>query len=524
MPKVLVAAGAAVMALTLACVGTLALLVMMVSAAPDASACSGPPPATSPVSIPDAEHPAASGSPVPSSVDIDSAVLAAINGMDTDANGENDYRQVANERAADGQLRYDIGWTLLAGIDHRENGNDPTRSALSGEDIGEPNDDNPSVVTTSKIDSIQRSALHLKDMARGVYGLDITAASTGEDIKLALLAYNRGNAYKVAGRGPDESPYVMNRFDVAHESMMFPTDIPGETAGGIVDANYGGYTLFVRLGGATGFPCRAGLSGDARELLDNPNVILTRDSQRADLEEGLIDPRIIGVLAWMARDHVITITSLRTDHSPCAGGASNERSDGSCVAGLSNHGFGRAADVSVLDGEHVSPSSGIARGVVDAILAADGQLGLTELGQPFYDRSVGQVYVFTAAHSDHIHVGIDADAAIVSGAPGTGGPSDRGSGVPAVVDGMPEGWTEVDDCNGTDGHWGTTNAINRTIYYCSTVINASGGEASKWNYVRQHERCHARAFEGIETFTWTDERATDRCAAANGADTSWSPY
>ena len=203
MPKVLVAAGAAVMALTLAFVGTLALLVMMVSAAPEASACSGPPPpAATSASIPDAELPAAAGSPVPSSVDIDSAVLAAINGMDTDANGENDYRQVANERAADGQLRYDIGWTLLAGIDHRENGNDPTRSALSGEDVGTRNPDNTGVVTTSKIDSIRRSALHLKGMARGVYGLDITAASAGEDIKLALLAYNRGNAYKVAGRGP----------------------------------------------------------------------------------------------------------------------------------------------------------------------------------------------------------------------------------------------------------------------------------------------------------------------------------
>ena len=233
--------------------------------------------------------------------------------MDTDADGVNDYRQVAVDPA------YDIGWTLLAGIDHRENGNDPAKSALSGEHVGTPNPEPGSnVTTTSKIDSIQRAALHLKNMGRWVYDLDITAASAGEDIKLALLAYNRGQSYKVAGRGPDESPYVMNRFDAAHESMMFPTDIPGETAAGIVDSNYGGYTLFVRLGGATGSPCRAGLTGDARQLLANPNVIFTRESQRADLEQGLIDPRIVGVLAWMARDHVITITSLRTDHSPCA--------------------------------------------------------------------------------------------------------------------------------------------------------------------------------------------------------------
>ncbi|MDQ1538226.1 MAG: hypothetical protein QOE58_2619, partial [Actinomycetota bacterium] len=509
---VLVLVPALVVLMILGLVGVM-FIAAVLSRASAADACVSSPPISavaSPASSTSEPLPA----PVASAVDIDSPTLERINAL----------RPLYEQAAAD----TDVAWPVLAAIDYRENTNDPNKSALSGEDIGTANYDDKSVVTSSKLDSLQRASEHLRSMASSVYGVTVTSATTDEDLRLALLAYNRGSRYKWAGVGADQSVYVMNQFDEAHRDMVWADIQPGagnpanegEPLRGRQEVGrYGAFTLFVRLGGASGTPCRPGLSGDASQLLTNPNVIFSRDSQQADLEAGRIDPRIIGVLAWMARDHVITITSLRADHSPCAGGSSNERADGSCVAGLSNHGFGRAADVSVLDGEHVSASSGIARTVVDAILASDGQLGLTELGQPFYARSIGQVYVFTEGHGDHIHVGIDADAAIVPGAPGT-----TASGAGQATDGVPAGWSEVDDCNGTDSHWGTTNPNNRTIYYCSASINGSGGEVSKWVYVRAHERCHARAFEGLEAFTYTDEQAADRCAAAHGADTSWSPY
>lgn len=147
--------------------------------------------------------------------------------------------------------------------------------------------------------------------------------------------------------------------------------------------------------------------GDGSALLANPRVQFTRDSQKEDLAQGRIDARIIAALDAIAKQHTIVITSLRSDHSPCAGGSSAGTANG-CANGLSNHGYGRAADIGVVDGESVRASSSAARTVVDEIVASNAQLGLTELGQPFYDRSDGGLYMFTADHGDHIHIGIDA--------------------------------------------------------------------------------------------------------------------
>lgn len=333
------------------------------------------------------------GAPVPSSADVAPSAIEAINAL----------KPMYEQAGAGG----DVAWSVLAAIDYRENNNDPNRSALSGELIGATNPDS-GAVTSSKLDSLQRAAEHVKAMASSVYGVTLTAASGGEDVKKAFLAYNRGYIYQRVDASPDLSPYVLNQYDAAHVDMRWP-DIAGEPLAGQVEyGRYGAYTLFTRLGGATGSSCSAGISGDAGDLLANPKVTLSA-SQRADLEADLIDPRIIGALSWIARDHTIVVSSLRSDHSVCAGGTSAETAGGGCSAGRSNHADGRAADIAVVDGEAVTPGSSATRIVVDAILAADGQLGLTELGQPFHDRSVGRVYVFTAGHSDHVHVAIDAE-------------------------------------------------------------------------------------------------------------------
>ena len=119
--------------------------------------------------------------------------------------------------------------------------------------------------------------------------------------------------------------------------------------------------------------------------------------------------------------------------------------------------------------------------------------------------------------------GADPDVVPVS----AGGEPVPGGERPTVnADGLPAGWTEIDDCGpgGTDGHWGTTNPNTRTISYCGSAIDGDGGGEARWNYVHEHERCHARAYEGLEAYHYTDERATEDCAAAHGADLSFSPY
>jgi len=194
------------------------------------------------------------GTAVPSSADLDPAILARINTL------KPDYEQAA---ASTG-----VSWALLAGVDFREDGNhgpgqdgpdDPGASALSGEPIGTANPDGGGTMH-SKAESLVAAGNHLKEMASGVYGVTLTAASAGDDIKAALVAYNRGYSYKQDGAAPDSSPYVMNQYDDAHRNMVFPS-IAGETLAGMTDTRPGGFTVFSRLGGASTSPTGcAGLS------------------------------------------------------------------------------------------------------------------------------------------------------------------------------------------------------------------------------------------------------------------------
>jgi hypothetical protein len=185
----------------------------------------------------------AAGEAVPTSAEIPPSMMNAINTLKADYEAAGTATNVA--------------WSTLAAIDFRENNNDPNRSALSGEIIGTTNPDS-GAVTSSKADSLRRAGEHLRAMASSVYGVELTTATGGEDIQKALIAYNRGQSYKVAGRPPSDSPYVMNGYDAAHTDMVFPS-IPGETLAGMTDYRMGAFTLFTRLGGAAG---NCGLSDD----------------------------------------------------------------------------------------------------------------------------------------------------------------------------------------------------------------------------------------------------------------------
>jgi len=185
------------------------------------------------------------GSPVPASADLDPAILAAINAL------KPNYEQVAAEK--------NLSWALLAGIDYREDANDPNQSALSGEPIGATNPDS-GAVTTSKLDSIAQAADHVREMAASVYGVTLTATSGGDEVKNAFVAYNRGYSYKQDGAPADSSPYVMNQYDDAHHNMVFP-NIAGETLAGRTDTRPGAFTVFTRLGGSSTSAC-GGLSGN----------------------------------------------------------------------------------------------------------------------------------------------------------------------------------------------------------------------------------------------------------------------
>ncbi len=128
-----------------------------------------------------------------------------------------------------------------------------------------------------------------------------------------------------------------------------------------------------------------------RDVLDNPRITLTA-VQRADLQSGAVDRRIVAVMTWIGRNHSMVVTSLKTDHSP--GG---------------NHPAGRAMDIGSVDGEICRGSRQGACGRLALELARiTGPLHLTELIYCFDPDPASPDAFAMSDHCDHIHAGYDA--------------------------------------------------------------------------------------------------------------------
>jgi hypothetical protein len=130
----------------------------------------------------------------------------------------------------------------------------------------------------------------------------------------------------------------------------------------------------------------------AADLLRNPRVILTPHA-RADLQAGVVDQRLVSLLAWVAERHTISVTVFKTGHSKYTRSGR-----------VSYHFYGRAADIFFVDGLPVSSTSSGARRLVMEIASAPGSRRPDELGHPF--GAIGFPGGFTDAdHAGHIHVG-----------------------------------------------------------------------------------------------------------------------
>ena len=69
------------------------------------------------------------------------------------------------------------------------------------------------------------------------------------------------------------------------------------------------------------------------------NVELSNSLEAWDLQQGLIDPRVMMLIAAISQNHQITISSLRSDHSM-----------NTTSGNVSNHFYGRAVDIAAIDG------------------------------------------------------------------------------------------------------------------------------------------------------------------------------
>jgi cell wall-associated NlpC family hydrolase len=135
----------------------------------------------------------------------------------------------------------------------------------------------------------------------------------------------------------------------------------------------------------------------AERLLNDPHVQASANAQH-DLAAGVVDPRLESALLDLASHHDIAISVIKTGHDEFVHGTTN----------VSNHFYGRALDISSVDGRPVDATNEAARAVAVAL----GQLGPsirpTEIGSPW--PIDGPEYFSDADHQNHIHVGFDDPA------------------------------------------------------------------------------------------------------------------
>jgi hypothetical protein len=127
-------------------------------------------------------------------------------------------------------------------------------------------------------------------------------------------------------------------------------------------------------------------------LLRNRRITLT-PIQRADLQSGTIDPRLVTILTAIARDHTIVVTALKSDHAPGT-----------------NHEAGRAADIGAVDDSLCYGSRhGPCARVVRWLAHIQGDLRPTELIYAWDpDPTDPRDFADPVGHHDHIHIGWDA--------------------------------------------------------------------------------------------------------------------
>ncbi len=155
--------------------------------------------------------------------------------------------------------------------------------------------------------------------------------------------------------------------------------------------------------GATVLPDLA--AGDPETLTTHPGYSDSAPG-RQDLLDGMVDARLIAVLAMLADNEDIVVGGYKTWHSQCIGGGSRtERPD--CTE--SHHYYGRGADIMSVGGRPVTPSNSAARRLVELLAATewpDPTMRPDDVGSPWGDFSGLPGFFTNAAHQDHIHLGM----------------------------------------------------------------------------------------------------------------------
>lgn len=144
-------------------------------------------------------------------------------------------------------------------------------------------------------------------------------------------------------------------------------------------------------------------TADVEQLLAHPGFA-TSPHAAADLEAGVVDPRLVGLLWTMVEDlgYQLYASPFVAGHSRCVGGGPDDQPGCS----ESHHWHGRAIDISVVNGAAVRATNPAARQLTDwlASLADIEELSIT-VGSPWGDY-VEPGFFTDAAHADHLHLSV----------------------------------------------------------------------------------------------------------------------
>jgi hypothetical protein len=148
------------------------------------------------------------------------------------------------------------------------------------------------------------------------------------------------DGYGVDGnRDGRRSPYDLEDAIPAAAKYLRATGAPGDYRAAIFAYNHADWYVDEVLAKAAEYRAAPRLaelpdtSATVRKLLREP-ALVPSPAQRADLQAGGFDTRLLDTLAASTARHTIVITSMRADHSPG-----------------SNHEAGRAFDIGAVDGQ-----------------------------------------------------------------------------------------------------------------------------------------------------------------------------
>lgn len=151
----------------------------------------------------------------------------------------------------------------------------------------------------------------------------------------------------------------------------------------------------IALSGASNENGNLGSASELAAAVLTDSSIGLRPSARSDVERGLVDARVLAMLLVTARHHRLdSVGPFVNGHSYFVAGTRR----------VSNHVYGRAVDISMVDSALVSTSNPAAFDLAALIANLPSPIRPTELGSPWRIEVEG-VATFTKGHGQHLHAG-----------------------------------------------------------------------------------------------------------------------